>query len=189
MEGNLLGPFSLLNWINLTSHGVICGKAHDQTSILFISFHFMGVVGDWCAADSAHSHKPRAGNSCSSSHLLPHQCKHCRLFEINVHQLQKFVCLLLALSIPSASTEQNHTLALWRLHTRKSLAGEKKSHPHHERGKLLDELCVLICSAKVSFLPWTPHSTDRSNSFSFSGLRNLLIFSSYSNNFVSDMSK
>lgn len=69
MEGNLLGPFSLLNWIILTSHGVIRGKAHDQTSSLFIPFHFTGVAGVWCPTDSAHSHKPRTWKSHSSFHL------------------------------------------------------------------------------------------------------------------------
>lgn len=100
---------------------------------------------------------------------LPHQCKHCRLFEMTVYQLQKIVLLLLALSVPPTSREKNHTLALCRLHTKKSLAGEKRSH--QEREKLLDDLRVLTCSGKVSFLPWNPHSTDRSNSFSFSGPR------------------
>lgn len=69
MEGNLLGPFSLLNWIILTSSGVICGKAHDQTSSLFIYFHFIGLVGAWCPTDSAHIHKWKTSNSHSSFHL------------------------------------------------------------------------------------------------------------------------
>lgn len=41
-------------------------------------------------------------------------------------ELQKLVHLLLALSIPSSSTELNHTLALCRLHREKSLVRGKK---------------------------------------------------------------
>jgi len=45
MGSNLLGPSRLLKGIILTSLGLIFGKARDQTSSLFISFHFIAVLG------------------------------------------------------------------------------------------------------------------------------------------------
>lgn len=175
---------------------MVCGKAHFQCLPIFSSYQggeCLMLSRFWSRAQTKSRELSFLLSPCWTWTLsviyLPHQCKHCRPCEMK--ELQKSAHLLLALRIPSFSTEQNHTLALCRLHTKKSLVrGEKKiSYNHHERGKLLDGVFVLIHSAKVNFLPWTSQSTGRSNSFSFSGPRSLLIFFSCFNNFGLDMSK
>lgn len=141
MQGNLLGSFTLLNGIILTRHGVICGKAHDHT---LVPLYLFILPGWWVPdADSDPGHKPRAGIlppaftllNMDTLRNLSTTSVHSRLYEMK--ELQKFVHLLLVLSIPSSSTEQNHTLALCRLHMKKSLVKRGKK-THHERGKLLE---------------------------------------------------
>lgn len=123
MEGNLLGPFSLLNWIILTSSGVICGKASDQTSSLFIYFHFIGVVGAWCPTDSAHCHKQKPGNSLSSFHLakLVHSPQlSCHVIAVtagslrwkSINSMSLYACYWLWASCPLAQSRTTHWLCV-----------------------------------------------------------------------------
>lgn len=115
----------------------------------FIPFDLTRVVGAWCPAGSDQGTNQEQEllllSPCwtwtLSGIYLPYQCKHSRHYEMK--ELQKFIHLLQALSIPSSSTEQNHTLALCRLHIKKSLVrGGKKNH--HKRGKLLDGFLCLF---------------------------------------------